>query len=56
MVQNKVFCDFLKFGLLVFLEIAYNDGLQHCIKSNRGKIYEKHFLGPELGFLRFSLV
>ena len=29
--QNKVFCYFLKFDSLVFLEIAYNDSLQQCL-------------------------
>ena len=29
--QNKVFCYFLKFDSLVFLEIACNDSLQQCL-------------------------
>ena len=47
--QNQVFCNFLKFGSLVFLEIAYNDNLQQCITSGRGKTYEKKIGGPNLG-------
>ena len=39
--QNQVFCHFLKFGSLVFLEIAYNDRLQHYVTCSRGKIYQK---------------
>ena len=35
--RNQVFCHFLKFGSLVFLEIAYND-----------KIHQKNFWGPNL--------
>ena len=30
--QNYVFRNFLKFGLLVLLEIAYNGNLQQCMK------------------------
>ena len=41
--QNKVFCHFLKFSSLVFLEIAYNDSLQQCLTSSTDKIYEKFF-------------
>ena len=37
------FCHFLKFGSLVFLEIAYNDSLQQCMISSRGKTHEKNF-------------
>ena len=40
------FCHFIKFGLSVFLEIAYNDSLQQCLKSSRGKTHEKYFGGP----------
>ena len=35
-----VFLQFLKFGSLVFLEIAYSDNLQQCLTC-RGKIQEK---------------
>ena len=58
--QNKVFCYFLKFDSLVFLEIAYNDSLQQCLISNRSKFHEKKLgqnrskSGPKLGFLPFS--
>ena len=44
-----VFCHFLKFGSLFFLEIAYNDSLQQCLTSGGDKIYEKNFCGPNLG-------
>ena len=60
------FLPFPKFGLLVFPEIAYNDNLQHCLSTSRGKIHEKHFwaqywvkqqkLSPKLSFLPFSQV
>ena len=46
--QNQVFCHFLKFASLVFLEIAYNDRLQQCLTSSRGRIHEK-FWAPKLG-------
>ena len=46
--QNEVFCYFLKFVSLVFLEIAYNDRLQQCLTSSRGRIHEK-FWAPKLG-------
>ena len=42
------FCHFLKFGSLVFLEIAYNDTLQQCLILSRSKIYEKNW-GPKFG-------
>ena len=35
--------------VLVFLEIAYNDSLQQCITSSRGKSLEKKFWGENLG-------
>ena len=38
--QNQVFCHFLKFGSLDFLEIAYTDTLQQCITSSRAKTYQ----------------
>ena len=40
---KMVFGHFLKFGSIVFLEIAYNDSLQQCIISSRGKTHEKNF-------------
>ena len=47
-LETKLFCCFLKFGSLIFLEIAYNDSLQQCLTSSRDKIHEKHFWGPNL--------
>ena len=50
----------LKFGLLVFLEIAYNDILQQSLTYSRGKCMEKYFQLKgtnsvlNLGFLPFS--
>ena len=44
---DKISCNFLKFGALVFLEIAYNYSLQQCI-SSRVKT-QKKVLGPNLG-------
>ena len=41
-----VFFHLLKFGSLVFLEIAYNDNLQQCMICSRGKT-------QKLGFLPF---
>ena len=40
---------FLKFGSFVFLQIVYNDSLQQCLTSNRGKTQEKNFGDPNLG-------
>ena len=37
------FFHFLKFGLLVFIEIEWNFSLQQCLTSSRGKIREKNF-------------
>ena len=61
--QNYVFCHFLKFGSLVFLEIACNDRLQQCLTSSRDKITQKVFRDqirpksePKLGFRTFSQV
>ena len=47
--RNQFFCDFFKFGSLVFLEIAYNDSLQQCLTSTRGKIHQKKFWSPNFG-------
>ena len=41
--ETTLFCHFLKFGSLVFLEIAYNDSLQQCLISSRGKTHKKKF-------------
>ena len=42
------FFHFLKFGSLVFLEIAYNDNLEQCLTTSRGKTSQK-FSGAHLG-------
>ena len=47
--QNLFFCHFIKFGSLVFIEIALNDNLQQFLTSSRGKIDEKTFWEPSLG-------
>ena len=39
-----VFFHFLKFGSLVFREIAYKDSLQQCLTSDIGKIHKKNFV------------
>ena len=39
--ETSFFCNFLKFGPLVFLEIVYNDSLQQCLLCSRSKIYGK---------------
>ena len=41
--QNKVFRNFLEFGSLVFLEIAYTDNFQEFLTSSKNKIHEKKF-------------
>ena len=46
---GRVFCHFLEFGSLVFLEIAYNDSLQQFLPSSAGKTHESIFGGPNLG-------
>ena len=43
------FFHFLKFGSLVFREIAYNDSLQQCLTTNRCKTCKKMFWGPKFG-------
>ena len=47
--RNQVFCHFLKFGLLVILEIPYNDSLQQCVTLSRGEIHDKNIWNPNLG-------
>ena len=42
-VPKYVFCHFLKFGSLVFLDIAYNYSLQECITSRRDKTHKINF-------------
>ena len=65
--ETRFFFHFLKFGSLVFLEIAYNDSFQQFLTSSRSKTYKKNFggpnlaqnrskLGPKLSFLSFSQV
>ena len=49
--QNYNFDHFLKFGSLVFLEIEYNDSLQQCMTSSRGKTHKK-FGGTKFGSKR----
>ena len=39
---SRLFCHFLKYSLLVFLEFTYNDNLQQYLMSYRGRIYEKN--------------
>ena len=39
--STRFFCHFLKFGSLVFLEIAYNDSLQQCMTFSRDKAHEE---------------
>ena len=41
--QSQVFCHFLKFGSLVFHEIAYSDSLQQFLTTTRDNIHEKIF-------------
>ena len=48
-LKTKLFCHFLKFGSLVFLETPDNDSLQQCITSSRGKVHGKEFSGPKIG-------
>ena len=36
---NFSFCDFLKFGSLVFHEMTYIDSLEQCLTSSWGKIH-----------------
>ena len=43
--QNWVFCHFLKFGSLVFFEIAYKNSMQQFLTSSRGKIHKFFFGG-----------
>ena len=45
------FCNFLKFGSLVFFDVTYNDSWQECLTCSRGKIHEKKKkkIGPEFG-------
>ena len=42
------FLSFSQVWFLGFLEIAYNDSVQQCVTSSKGKIREKVFWGPDL--------
>ena len=46
--QNEVLHNFLEFGSLVFLEIAYNDSLQQCLTYSRGKNPWKKMFGTQI--------
>ena len=46
-IQNEVFHRFLKFGLYVFLEIAYNYSMRQVLTSGPGKTHEKK-LGTQI--------
>ena len=46
--QKEVFCYFLEFGWLDFLEITYNDSLQQFLSSSRGKT-DKKIWSPNFG-------
>ena len=62
--KTMFFYHFLKFSLLVFLEITYSGSLQQHLTCSRGKVHEKKFGDPNLGlilcffcyFLRFGLL
>ena len=47
--KMSFFCNFIEFGLYVFLEIAYNDSLQQYLTSSDGKTHNKKFGGPSMG-------
>ena len=42
------FCNFIEFGLYVFLEIAYKDSLQQYLTSSDGKTHNKKFGGGQV--------
>ena len=42
------FSHFLKFGSLVFLSITFDDRLEQCLTTSRGKTFKK-FCGPKSG-------
>ena len=44
-----VFCHSLKFGSLVFLQIAQDESFEDCITTRRGKTRQKKFEGPHFG-------
>ena len=45
--QNCFFYHFLKFGLLVLLEVAYDSSLEQCLTTSGGKTHR--YWGPSLG-------
>ena len=47
--QIRLFVIFFKFGSLVFLEMAQNDSLEHCVTPSRGKTHEKNLGGAQIG-------
>ena len=56
--KTRFFVILSFFGSLLFLEIAYDDSLEHCLATNRDKTIKKIFWGLKLGlklvFLPFS--
>ena len=50
------FWHFLKFGSLVFPQIAQDDSLEQCLTTSRGKTHEKNFGHPKLGPKSSSIV
>ena len=48
-VKNEVFLHFIKFGQLVFLELAHNDTLQQYLTSSRGKRHKTNSGASNLG-------
>ena len=44
-----VFCHSLKFGSLVFLQIAQDESFEDCITTRRGKTRQKKFESPHFG-------
>ena len=43
------FLLFSQVWFIIFLETAYNNSLQRCIRCGRGKIMKKKILDPNLG-------
>ena len=41
--ETRFFCHFLKFGSLVFLQIALNYSVQQYMTSSRGRTQKKKF-------------
>ena len=38
---KAIFCHFLKFGSLIILSVAYDDSLEQCLTTSKGKINKK---------------